>query len=165
MPDGGWSMYITVNCNIIGSGNVLSPIRWQAITWTNAAQLLIGPSGTNLKSNSNQNEIIFVQENEYKNIRKMTVILLQLQYVNSPWSHDAIWQHRSGSTMGQEMAWCQTAPSHYLNQCWPPISEVLSQLPESTQEIFCMIIKKYTATCPRRQWVNSLRPSDAYVRQ
>ena len=26
---------------------------------------------------------------------------------------------RSGSTLAQVMAWCLTAPSHYLNQCWP----------------------------------------------
>ena len=37
---------------------------------------------------------------------------------------DAIWQHRSGSTLAQAMACCLTAPSHYLNQCWLIISEV-----------------------------------------
>ena len=31
---------------------------------------------------------------------------------------DAIWWHRSGSTLAQVMACCLTAPSHYLNQCW-----------------------------------------------
>ena len=29
---------------------------------------------------------------------------------------DAIWWHRSGSPLAQVMAWCLTAPSHYLNQ-------------------------------------------------
>ena len=33
---------------IIGSDNGLSPERRQAITWTNAGKLLIGPLGTNL---------------------------------------------------------------------------------------------------------------------
>ena len=37
---------------------------------------------------------------------------------NTLWPSDAIWQHRSGSTMIQVMACCLTAPSHYLNQCW-----------------------------------------------
>ena len=37
---------------------------------------------------------------------------------------DAIWQHRSGSTLAQVMAFCLTAPSHYLNQCLLIISEV-----------------------------------------
>ena len=36
------------NLIIIGSDNGLSPGRCQAITWTNAAILLIGPLGTNL---------------------------------------------------------------------------------------------------------------------
>ena len=29
-----------------------------------------------------------------------------------------IWHHRTGSTLVQVMAWCLTAPSHNLNQCW-----------------------------------------------
>ena len=32
--------------------------------------------------------------------------------------------HGSGSTLVQVMAWCLTAPSHYLNQCWFIISKV-----------------------------------------
>ena len=43
---------------------------------------------------------------------------------NSLCPSDAIWQHRSGSTLAQVMACCLTAPSHYLNQCWLIISEV-----------------------------------------
>ena len=38
--------------------------------------------------------------------------------LNSLWPSDAIWRHRSGSTLAQVMACCLTAPSHYLNQCW-----------------------------------------------
>ena len=37
----------------------------------------------------------------------------------------AIWWHGSGSTLAQVMAWCLTAPSHYLNQCWLIINEIL----------------------------------------
>ena len=33
-------------------------------------------------------------------------------------SNDPIWRHRSGSMLAQVMAWCLTAPSHYLNQRW-----------------------------------------------
>ena len=60
-----------------------------------------------------------------------------------PWKHpfhwiifnslrpsDAIWWYRSGSTLAQVMAWCLTAPSHYLNQCWQIISEVIRHLHE-----------------------------------
>ena len=50
--------------------------------------------------------------------------LLQSLGVNSLWPSDARWWQRSGSTLAQVMAWCLTAPSHYLNQCWLIISEV-----------------------------------------
>ena len=48
---------------------------------------------------------------------------------NSLWPSDAIWSHRSGSTLAQVMACCLTTPSHYLNQCWL-ISEVPWHLSE-----------------------------------
>ena len=44
---------------------------------------------------------------------------------------DAIWRHRSMSTLAQIMACCLTAPSHYLNQCWLMISEVLWHSPDT----------------------------------
>ena len=40
-------------------------------------------------------------------------------------SHDAMRLHRPGSTLAQIMAWCLRASSHYLNQCWQIISQVL----------------------------------------
>ena len=45
--------------------------------------------------------------------------------INSLWPSDTKWRHRYGSTLAQVMACCLTAPSHYLNQCWLIISEVL----------------------------------------
>ena len=50
---------------------------------------------------------------------------------NSLWSSDFIWQHRSMSTLAQVMACCLMAPSHYLNQRWLLINDVLWHLPES----------------------------------
>ena len=47
--------------------------------------------------------------------------------VNSLRLSDAIWWERSGSTLAQVMACCLMAPSHYLNQCWLIIKEVLWQ--------------------------------------
>ena len=44
--------------------------------------------------------------------------------LNSLRPSDAIWRHRSWSTLAQVMACCLTAPSHYLNQCWLIISKV-----------------------------------------
>ena len=55
-----------------------------------------------------------------------------LHALNSLLPSDAMWQHRSGPTLAQVMAWCLMAPSHYMNQCWLFISEVLWHSPEST---------------------------------
>ena len=43
-----WRIYASLNWVIIGSDNGLSPVRRQAIIWTNAGILLIGPLGTNV---------------------------------------------------------------------------------------------------------------------
>ena len=45
-------------------------------------------------------------------------------YMASLWPSDAIWRHRSGSTLAQVMACCLMATSHYLNQCWLVINGV-----------------------------------------
>ena len=45
------------------------------------------------------------------------------------WPSDSIWWHRSGSPLAQVMACCLTSPSHYLNQYWLPIREVLWHSP------------------------------------
>ena len=41
-----------------------------------------------------------------------------------------IFRHRSGSTLAQVMACCLRTPSHYLNQCWLIIREVLWYPPQ-----------------------------------
>ena len=51
---------------------------------------------------------------------------------NSLWSSDIRWQHRSGSSLAQIIACCLTAPSHYLNQCWLIINEVLCHSPKGS---------------------------------
>ena len=65
--------YIFVgNLATIGSDNGLSPGRHQAITWTNAGILLIGPSWTNLRNklqwNFNRNSNIFIQADALQNV-------------------------------------------------------------------------------------------------
>ena len=75
---------------------------------------------------------------QFENVCKISFILFTpqrilflIQYavlviiINALWPRDAIWRHRSGSTLAQVMACCLTALSHYLNQCWLIISEVL----------------------------------------
>ena len=45
--------------------------------------------------------------------------------LNTLWLNDAIWRHRSESTLAHVMACCLVAPSHYLNQCGLITGEVL----------------------------------------
>ena len=54
------------NLTIIGSDNGLSPDRRQAIIWTNAGILLIGPLGTNFSEILIENYNIFFQENAFE---------------------------------------------------------------------------------------------------
>ena len=70
------------NLTIIGSDNGLSPGRRQAIIWTNAGILLIGPLGTNFSENRNRNLYIFIQENAFENVVwKMASILFRPLWV------------------------------------------------------------------------------------
>ena len=59
----------------IGSDNGLSPDRRQAIIWTNAGILLVGPLGTKLHWKLYQKSYIWIKENAFENI------LSRLQYV------------------------------------------------------------------------------------
>ena len=51
--------------------------------------------------------------------------------IYSLWPSDVIWLQSSWSTLVQVMACCLATPSHYLNQCWLYITEVLWQSSES----------------------------------
>ena len=79
-------------------------------------------------------------------------------------SNDAIWWHRSASTLTQVMDCCPIAPSHYPNQCWLIISRVLRPSSQSNSTVSAQLILLHnafkncifqiTATSPRGQWVN-----------
>ena len=56
------------NWSSIVSGNGLSPVRCQAITWSNAGLLSIGLPGNSFQWNLNRNCIIFMQENAFENV-------------------------------------------------------------------------------------------------
>ena len=47
---------------------------------------------------------------------------------------NAIWRHKSGSTLAQVMACCLTALRHYLNQCWLIINGVFDMHMEVTSQ-------------------------------
>ena len=76
--------HICVNkLTVIGSDNGLSPGRRQAIIWTNAGILLIGPLGTNFSEIFIKMDI-FIQENAFENVVwKMAAILSRPQCVNT----------------------------------------------------------------------------------
>ena len=92
-------------------------------------------------------------------------VMMKREWVNSSWPSGAMWQLRSGSTLAQVMASCLMAPSHYLNQYWLIISEVVWHSPEGGQFLrICSIYLWYEfenyqhniiVTCSRDQWVNS----------
>ena len=64
---------------------------------------------------------------------KTIIAFLEVSWwLNLLWPSDVIWWQGSRSTLTQVMACCLTAPSHYLNQCWLVISEVLWHSPDNT---------------------------------
>ena len=56
---------------------------------------------------------------------------------------DIIWWHRSGSPLAQVIVYCLMAPSHYLNECWHLISEVLWHSPESNFTVSAQGLPSY----------------------
>ena len=62
--------------------------------------------------------------------RKFKHLYMYTEIKSAPHCH-AIWHHRTWSTLVQIMACCPTAPSHYLNQCWQFIIDVLWHSSES----------------------------------
>ena len=57
-----WHIHASLNWVIIGSNNGLSPVQRQAIIWTNAGILLIGPLDTNFS------EILIVIQTLFKKL-------------------------------------------------------------------------------------------------
>ena len=87
-----WHIYGSVNWVTIGSGNGLSPNRWQAITWTNTDLLSNEPSGINFSDISIK--MHFNQENAFKNVCHIFAILFcpcLLACSNQPRHHFSHW--------------------------------------------------------------------------
>ena len=85
--------------------------------------------------------------------------LIWSKCINSLWPSNAIWWHRSGSTLAHVMACCRQATSHYLSQCWFLISEVLWHSLIAQATILCIEFENYTfkiaLTSSRGQWVKA----------
>ena len=60
--------------------------------------------------------LILCIDNHYEDFFRMMTIISNprciVSAVNSFWPVDAIWWHRTGTTLVQVMAWCQMPPSH-----------------------------------------------------
>ena len=81
------------------------------------------------------------------------------------WGLVTPWRHGTRSTLAQVMAWCLTAPSHYLNQCWLIIGEVPRHSSQGIILRWCEDINqwnksencsfKMSSRSPRGQWVKA----------
>ena len=91
---------------------------------------------------------------------KMKFIQQNFDLINSLRPSDAIWRHRSGSTLAQVMACCLAAPSHYLNHCWLIISKVQWHSSEGNfvRDTSATIHLKLNWNLP---WANELNPATA----
>ena len=83
-------------------------------------------------------------------------ITKNFQLINSLRLSDAIWRHRSGSTLAQVMACCLTAPSHYADHCWLITNCILWHSPGSNSQELLWEFGNYTSKIitisPRGQW-------------
>ena len=76
---------------IISSENCLSPGRRQAIIWTNAGILLMGPLGTNFSEILVGIETFFVQKNALESVNCVIAsILSRPQWFNISWSRQSL---------------------------------------------------------------------------
>ena len=81
---------------------------------------------------------------------------------NSLGPGDAIWRCRPGSILGQIMACCLMAPSHYLNHCWLIDTKVQWHSSDSSfrrdapaidhWNLFQNYLYKISSKSPRGQW-------------
>ena len=142
-----------MNWVITGPGNGLSPIRRQAITWTNAGLLLIGLLGTYF------NEIwIGILTFSFKKMplkmlsAKMTTILSRGRWVNSLRPGNSISHPRTWSTLAQIMAYClfDAKPLLILNADLLSIGHQGVNLGEISIKIwnFCSRKKKHLKMIP-----------------
>ena len=140
----GWVMHICVSkLTIIGSDNGLSPGRRQAIIWTNAGILLIGPNKPQWNLNRDSN--IFIQENAFiKVVCEMAAILFQPQFVKM---HTCLHCKHCGSRQWMLSSQISGPPfhkhglisiltwiiNHMPSKVWHEISH---PLPNSTSEVW-----------------------------
>ena len=103
------------NLTIIGPDNGLSPDRRQAIIWTNAGVLLIGPWGTNFSEISiDFHTFSFKKINLKMSSAKWRPFCLGLNVLKCHFEVQSISQYWFRYWLGTKQE-----TSHYLNQYWP----------------------------------------------
>ena len=122
----------------------LNASRWYVLITTQTI-LLIDCEKVILENISN-----FVKIRQIKNVMKVAIGPLSPGptgpvRVNSPQTSETLWGHKSGSTFDLVMVCCLTTSSHYMNQCWLVISELLWRYPVA---IYMKIIR-----CTSLIWV------------
>ena len=127
------------NLTIIGSDNGLTPVRRQAITWTNVGILLIGPLGTNFSE-----MLIEIHTFSFKKMHlkmssaKWRSFCLGLKVLNKQWcffviagftfppnEHQVISWTNDDCTLGSTMCYNKQQRSFH----WKPLTFIFSQTP------------------------------------
>ena len=109
-----------MDCGLLGTKPLPEP-SWINTNW--AIKIKVKPK-------SGQNTRMFIELSAFKMLSaKIAAILCRHPFVNSLWPDDTIWWHRS-KALAWVMVCCLAARSHYLNQCWLPITQVLWHWPE-----------------------------------
>ena len=134
-----WCIHASVNDAIIVSDNGLPHVWCQAIIWTNAGLLLIGPLGSN-----NSEFLIKLQQFSYKEIHlKMMSAkwhLSCLGCVNSLWPNPAIWWNAKLSWLTSWVVVSQLS-LHYQTLSWSTSFEygpVTMIVPVSGHQVRCI---------------------------
>ena len=125
---------------IIGSDNGLSPGRRQAIIWTNAGILLIGPLGTTFSD-------ILIEIYSRKCVWKGRLRNGAHFVWASMWSHVAAWSGIYASGNGLSAGWGNVRPSVMSNATTCTDSDSLLITPLGTTEMWFKIQTIHTSIC------------------
>ena len=86
LTEAEWRMYASVNGISIGLGKDFSPVRHQAIAWTNTDLFSIETQRSDYKNRKfNQNTTIFYQDDAFENVVcNIVALLFRFQCANVP---------------------------------------------------------------------------------
>ena len=125
---------VTCHLFVADSGSAGRQAKWQKFTNGNVLQNLILRCCCSWKYKNgipHSSPMSWALVVSFVGSKNRGVSLHLVRSVNSLWPSDAIWRQGSRSTLAQVMACCcLMAPSHYLNQYWLMISQLLWHSPD-----------------------------------